>query len=60
MPKVAQALARHSDLNLTPGVYTDLEMDDLRDAVGRLDGIIKPQEATLPSGGSPAHEDANS
>lgn len=40
MPKVAQALARHSDINLTLGVYTDLEMDDLHEAIGRLDRIV--------------------
>lgn len=41
MPKVAQALARHSDINLTMGVYTDLEMDELREAVGRLDAFVR-------------------
>lgn len=41
MPKVAQALARHSDINLTLGVYTDLEMDELHQAVTRLDAIVK-------------------
>lgn len=41
MPKVAQALARHSDINLTMGVYTDLEMDELQAAVGRLDAFVK-------------------
>ncbi len=44
MPKVAQALARHSDINLTLGVYTDLDMDELHEAIGRLDGIIKSEE----------------
>ena len=40
MPKVAQALARHSDINLTLGVYTDLDMDELHEAIGRLDRLI--------------------
>jgi integrase len=44
MPKVAQVLARHSDINLTLEVYTDLEMDELHDAVGKLDLFIKPQD----------------
>ena len=50
MPKVAQALARHSDINLTLGVYTDLDMDELHEAIGRLDSIIKPKDHS--SGGS--------
>lgn len=45
MPKVAQALARHSDINLTMGVYTDLEMDELQEAVDRLDAFVKPDGA---------------
>ena len=32
-PGKAQRLARHSDINLTMGVYTQLDVDDLRDAV---------------------------
>lgn len=44
MPKVAQALARHSDINLTLGVYTDLEMDELHEAIGRLDRIVDSGE----------------
>ena len=40
MPKVAQALARHSDINLTLGVYTHLEMDELHEGIGRLDRIV--------------------
>lgn len=41
MPKVAQALARHSDINLTLGVYTDLDMDELHEAVARLDFLVE-------------------
>ena len=44
MPKVAQALARHSDINLTLGVYTDLDMDELHEAIERLDAIIRPKD----------------
>ena len=36
MPAMAQRLARHSDINLTLGVYTQLELGDLAEAVGRL------------------------
>lgn len=64
MPKVAQALAGHSDINLTMGVYTDLEMDELRDAVGRLDAFVKADGAAkkpesdsqTPSAGTDQHE----
>lgn len=35
-PATAQRLARHSDINLTMGVYTRLEMDELADAVNTL------------------------
>ncbi|WP_074315135.1 hypothetical protein [Singulisphaera sp. GP187] len=38
MSKVA--LARYSDINLTLGVYTGLEKEDLHEAIGRLDAII--------------------
>ncbi len=44
MPKVAQALARHSDINLTLGIYTDLDMHELHEAIGRLDAIIKSSD----------------
>ncbi|MCA8991374.1 MAG: tyrosine-type recombinase/integrase [Planctomycetaceae bacterium] len=35
-PSQAQKLARHSDINLTMSVYTDLSVDDLRDAIDTL------------------------
>ncbi len=35
-PAHAQRLARHSDINLTMGVYTTLNVDDLREAVARI------------------------
>lgn len=51
LPKVAQALARHSDINLTLGVYTDLEMDELHEAIGRLDRIVGTSDSTGPGEG---------
>lgn len=51
MPKVAQALARHSDINLTLGVYTDLDTDELHEAIGRLDAIIKSADQPSTSKG---------
>lgn len=35
-PKTAQQLARHSDINLTMGVYTKIDLTDLGEAVERL------------------------
>ena len=35
-PGKAQRLARHSDINLTMGVYTQLDVDDLREAVDSI------------------------
>lgn len=35
-PATAQKLARHSDINLTMGPYTRLQLADLAEAVGRL------------------------
>ena len=40
MPKVAQALAQVGDINLTLGVYTDLDMVELHEAIGRLDRLV--------------------
>jgi len=56
MPKVAQALARHSDINLTLGVYTDLEMDELHEAVSRLDAITDSGYQRLPKDASKASQ----
>jgi len=35
-PKMAQTLARHSDIRLTLGVYTHVELDDQTAAIGAL------------------------
>ena len=35
----AQHLARHSDINLTMGIYTSLNVDDLRDVVSLIPSI---------------------
>jgi hypothetical protein len=42
-PKTAQQLARHSDINLTMGVYTKLDLRELAEAVEllpSLDGAV--------------------
>lgn len=39
--KVAQVLARHSDISLTFGIYRDLGMYELREAMTKLDAIVK-------------------
>lgn len=38
-PAVAQKLARHSDINLTMGTYTQLELKELGHAVERLPSL---------------------
>ena len=43
-PRIAQALARHSSIELTMNYYTDLSLLDLRGAVARL-----PMPGTLPA-----------
>jgi hypothetical protein len=40
-PAIAQKLARHSDINLTMGTYTRLQMADLAEAVGKLP-VLRP------------------
>jgi hypothetical protein len=37
-PKMAQVLARHSDIRLTLGVYTHVELHDQTAAIGALPG----------------------
>ena len=37
-PKMAQTLARHSDIRLTLGIYTHVERQDQVEAIGRLAG----------------------
>jgi len=44
-PRVAQALARHSTVELTMRTYTDLTLLDTRGAVERLPGTTLPAEA---------------
>jgi hypothetical protein len=39
-PKMAQTLARHSDIRLTLGVYTHVEMQDRTAAIGALPGPL--------------------
>ena len=39
-PTKPQKLARHSDVNLTLGTYTRLEMTELADAVGKLPKLV--------------------
>ncbi|MFM8251819.1 MAG: hypothetical protein ACKOBW_09520 [Planctomycetota bacterium] len=38
-PKVAQMLARHSDIRLTLGVYAHAELTDQTAAINRLPGM---------------------
>ncbi len=51
-PKVAQELARHSDIKLTMQYYTHLELNDISEAVGQLPALpptgpeIQQQRAT--------------
>lgn len=40
-PRVAQQLARHSDINLTMKVYTQLDLDDLGAAVEQLPALSR-------------------
>jgi hypothetical protein len=37
-PKMAQILARHSDIRLTMGVYTHVELNDCTAAIGAMPG----------------------
>jgi len=48
MPATAQKLARHSDINLTIGTYTRLQMSELADAVGRLPKLAPRTTLTQP------------
>ncbi|MFM9067562.1 MAG: hypothetical protein ACKOUR_09570 [Planctomycetota bacterium] len=38
-PKVAQMLARHSDIRLTLGIYAHAELTDQTAAINRLPGM---------------------
>ncbi len=46
-PKLAQVLARHSDVRLTLGVYTKVSQGELVDAVGKLVSPLAPACITL-------------
>ena len=50
-PKMAQALARHSDIRLTLGVYTHVELHDQTAAIGALPGPPKAKDADKASEG---------
>ena len=43
-PKIAQQLARHSDINLTMRVYTQLDLEDLGTAVEQLPPLGIPED----------------
>jgi integrase len=43
-PKMAQTLARHSDIRLTLGVYTHVELHDQTEAIRALEAPGKEQE----------------
>jgi site-specific recombinase XerC len=43
-PKTAQQLARHSDINLTMGAYTKVDLQELGEAVERLSPMAEPDE----------------
>lgn len=46
-PAIAQRLARHSDINLTLGAYTKLQLNDLHEAVGKLPELNAEQKPAL-------------
>lgn len=43
-PKMAQTLARHSDIRLTLGVYTHVELHDQTAAIESLPGLAEEQD----------------
>jgi len=47
-PALAQKLARHSDINLTMGTYTQLAMSELGQAVDRLPSLTSKDSDELP------------
>jgi hypothetical protein len=47
-PKMAQTLARHSDIRLTLGVYTHVELLDCSAAIGSLPAPPVPRETDDP------------
>lgn len=50
-PKMAQTLARHSDIRLTLGVYTHVELDDQTAAIAALPGPPKAKDDGVASDG---------
>lgn len=55
-PKKVQRLARHATLELTTGIYNDLEMDELRgtaESFGRLNGFL--EKNSCPSSTEPIY-----
>jgi len=44
-PRTAQTLARHSDIRLTMGIYTHIELQDQTAAIRALPGPPKPEES---------------
>jgi site-specific recombinase XerC len=53
-PATAQRLARHSDINLTMGVYTKLGMEDLSDAVNNLPELRMVSSSTSDDSNCPS------
>lgn len=55
-PKLAQQLARHSDINLTMNVYTHLTLHDAHGAVEKIPSILagptEPERLALPKTGT--------
>jgi integrase len=39
-PHVVQAIARHSDVKITLKIYAHTNLDDMRSALGKLDGKL--------------------
>ncbi|MGE0608308.1 MAG: tyrosine-type recombinase/integrase [Pirellulales bacterium] len=46
-PATAQRLARHSDVNLTMGTYTRLQIEELAGAVDKLPGLRSPHQTDV-------------
>jgi integrase len=46
-PKMAQTLARHSDIRLTLGVYTHVELPGRTAAIESLPAPLKPKVAVV-------------
>jgi integrase len=57
-PATAQRLARHSDINLTMGVYTRLGMEDLMGAVNNLPELRVPSPSNVAASATPSQHAA--